>query len=102
MEEHEGDQIQGRGGERRGYGADGRCIPDPPDGQRIPEYECKRGPSEHAPPVAPGFPQGVADPQQGYEPCEERHARDAEPTRREEDGRKDYRCKTAQHGGSFL
>ena len=98
VEEHEGDHVQRRRGERRGEWPDRRGIPDPPDGHRIPEREGEQRPAEDAPPrAARGVVRG-ADPQQGYERREETQTRRAEPPRREQESRQEDRCESEYHG----
>jgi len=87
VEEHEGDHVHRRRSERGGRGAYGRGVPDPPDRQGVPQHERERRPAEHAPPRAARVVVRRAHPQQRDEPDQERHARHAEPPRREQDGR---------------
>ncbi len=52
VEQHEGDHVEGRRSQRRGERPDGRGVPYPPDGQRVPQDERQRRPAEHATPRA--------------------------------------------------
>ena len=98
VEQHEGDHVEGRRSQRRGERPDGRGVPYPPDGQRVPQDERQRRPAEHATPRAARAVVRAADPQQGDESDEQRQSRHAQPARREQESRESCRREFSRHG----
>ena len=97
MEEHEGDHVQKRRGDRRGERAYGSGQPDPPDRRNIPEYEGEERPAENFTPRAAGRVVRIADPEQRHQSEQEGESRSSEPSRREQEGRAKYRSEFAPH-----
>ena len=90
VEQHEGEEVERRGDQRRGDGPYGRGVPDPPHGGGVPQHEDERRPPQHAPPAAARGWLHRLDPQQRDEGHGQREPRPREPGGREErDGERD-------------